>query len=69
MRTTLNIDAELLDALMGFSKAASKSDAVNQAIAEFVRRRKLERLKQLSGELRLDENWDDLRRLEQAEAP
>ncbi|MFB6272533.1 MAG: type II toxin-antitoxin system VapB family antitoxin [Salinibacter sp.] len=69
MRTTLNVDAELLDALMGLSKATSKSDAVNQAIAEYVRRRKLERLKQLSGELRLDENWDDLRRLEQAESP
>lgn len=68
MRTTLNVDEELLEVLMRLSGTASKSEAVNLAIAEYVRRRKIDQLKRLSGELSLEENWQELRDLERAES-
>lgn len=64
MRTTLDLDEQLIRELMDATAAKTKTDAIHQAAAELIRRKKLERLKSLSGKLHLDLDWN---KLEQAE--
>lgn len=67
MRTTLNVDEDLLDAAVRITGAATKGKAVNEALREFVRRRSRELLLGLEGQVEVDETWKSLRRLEVAE--
>jgi len=60
MRTTLNLDDTLIKELMATTKAKTKTDAINQALADFVRRRKLQRLKALSGKIHFDLGWQEM---------
>ena len=57
MRTTLNLDDRLLAELMRVTEAKTKTDAIEQAMADLVRRKKLDKLKSLSGKIRLRLNW------------
>ena len=57
MRTTLNLDDRLLAELMRVTEAKTKTDAIQQAMADLVRRKKLDKLKSLSGKIRLRFNW------------
>ena len=57
MRTTLNLDDQLLTELMRVTEAKTKTDAIQEAMADLVRRKKLEKLKALSGKIRLQSNW------------
>ena len=64
MRTTLDLDEKLIRKLMDVTAAKTKTDAIHQAAAELIRRKKLDRLKSLSGTIQLDLDW---KRLEAAE--
>lgn len=64
MRTTMRLNGELLEELMAITGARTKTEAIHLAIREFVRRRKLEGLKALSGKIRLADNWQDLEEIE-----
>ena len=64
MRTTLDIDQELLEELLRVTKERSKSRAVNRALREYLRRLRLEELRQMSGEVELREDWEELREME-----
>lgn len=64
MRTTLNLDEELIKELMKVTGAKTKVEAIHLAISEFIRRKKLEGLKALSGKIRIAENWQELEELE-----
>lgn len=64
MRTTLDLDEKLIRKLMDVTAAKTKTDAIHQAAAELIRRKKLEQLKSLSGTIHLDLDW---KRLEAAE--
>lgn len=72
MRTTLNLDDHVMDELLRLATADTKTQAVTQAIQEYVRRKQLEELRQLRGRLPLRTNWRqcergelrDLKRLE-----
>ena len=68
MRTTLNLSANLLDELMKVTGSRTKTDAIEEAIREFVYRRKIEKLKSLSGKIMLTSNWQELRDMELDEA-
>lgn len=68
MRTTLNLSDDLLNELMKVSGSRTKTDAIEEAIQEFVRRKKIERLKNLSGKIALTDNWQKLRDMELDEA-
>ena len=57
MRTTLNLDEELLDELMRVTEAKTKTDAIHQAMTDLIRRKKLDKLKSLSGKIRLRPDW------------
>ncbi|WHZ14499.1 MAG: hypothetical protein OJF52_001337 [Nitrospira sp.] len=58
MRTTLNLDEALLKDLMDVTSAKTKTDAIHQAISDLIRRKKLEKLKALSGRVRLASDWE-----------
>ena len=57
MRTTLEIDDGLLDDVVKLSGEKNRRKAVNAALAEYVRRRKLQDLRKLIGTLDLDDDW------------
>ncbi len=57
MRTTLNLDEELVRDLMKVTEAKTKTEAIHQAISEAIRRRKLDQLKSLSGKVRVAADW------------
>lgn len=67
MRTTLNIRDEIVADVMRLTGAPTRSAAVNQALAEWLRRARLVRLKALRGKLTLDIDIDELRGRELAE--
>jgi Arc/MetJ family transcription regulator len=64
MRTTLNLDDDLIRDLMETTKAKTKTEAIHQAIKSFLRRRRIEGLLALEGKIHLDLDW---RRLEEEE--
>jgi predicted transcriptional regulator len=54
MRTTVTIEKDTIDELMEATNARSKAMAVREAIAEYIRRRKIDRSKSLKGTLEFD---------------
>ena len=64
MRTTMILDEGLLKELMAVTGAKTRTEAIHLAISEFIRRRKRDGLKDLSGKIRLAENWQDLEEVE-----
>jgi Arc/MetJ family transcription regulator len=64
VRTTLDIDAQLMEAVVRLSGKRTKAAAVEAALEEYVRQRRKELLLGLPGRVRLEENWRDLREAE-----
>lgn len=58
MATNLSIDTKLLDEALSISGFKTKKDTVNQALKEFVQRRKQREIATLFGELPHDQNYD-----------
>ena len=54
MRTTFNLNEKLTRELMNVTAAKTKADAIHQAAEAMIRRKKLDRLKFLTGTLSLD---------------
>lgn len=67
MRTTLSLDDRLIKELMEVTGAKTKTEAIHLAISEFIRRKKLEGLKALSGKIHIADNWQELEELEMKE--
>ncbi|HMS83697.1 MAG TPA: type II toxin-antitoxin system VapB family antitoxin [Nitrospira sp.] len=64
MRTTLDLDEKLIRQLMDVTAAKTKTEAIHQAAAEMIRRKKLDQLKSLSGTIHLDLDWKRLEAVE-----
>jgi len=64
MRTTMNLDDKLIKELMAVTGARTKTEAIHLAISEFIRRKKLEGLKALSGKIRIADNWQEMEEVE-----
>lgn len=64
MRTTLNIDEKLLEYVLCETGEKDKGRAVNAALAEFVRLRRLDALRELRGKIDIVDNLDELKELE-----
>jgi Arc/MetJ family transcription regulator len=60
VRTTLNLDENLLKEVMTITGAKTKTQAIHLAMAEFIRQRRLEGLKTLSGKIHLNLDWREL---------
>ncbi len=60
MRATISLDDHLIKELMDVTGAKTKTEAIHLAISEFIRRKKLEGLKALSGKVRIGHRWQEL---------
>jgi Arc/MetJ family transcription regulator len=64
MRTTIHIEDGLFADLMRLTQAATKTQAVRDALKEFIRLRRKEELLALRGRLDIEDNWRQLRESE-----
>lgn len=67
MRTTLDIDARLMEEAVSLSGERTKAAAVEAALREYVRLRRKELLLGLPEKITLKENWRELREAELGE--
>ena len=58
MATNLAIDNELLNAALEISGLKSKKDTINQALSEFIKRRKTAEIINLFGTIEYDSSYD-----------
>jgi Arc/MetJ family transcription regulator len=58
MATNLSIDHNLLEEALDISGLKTKKDTVNQALKEFIQRRKQRQIIDLFGKLPADDNYD-----------
>ena len=64
MRATFTIDNDKLDSLMKETKSKSKASAVKIAIDEYLRRKKIEKIKSMKGKLEFSMTADEIRHRE-----
>ena len=64
MRTTLDLNEELISELLKVTEAKTKTEAIHLAISELIRRRKLEKLKSLSGKIQIDLDRKTMKKVE-----
>jgi len=64
MRSTVTIEKKVLDELVQESGQRSKASAVKVAISEFLRQKKIEKIKAMKGKLKFDKTAWELRHYE-----
>ena len=64
MRATVTIEKSRLDILMKETKSKSKASAVKIAIDEYLRRKKIEKIKSMKGRLEFTMTADEIRHRE-----
>ncbi len=64
MRATFDIDEKLLDEVTKITGEKRKSKALNKALEEYVRRKKIDELWEMAGKMDLLDNWYELRHME-----
>ncbi len=57
MRTTINVNDELINDLMKRTKSRTKTQAIVTAIREYLKRTAIEELISLSGKIDIDPDW------------
>lgn len=61
MRSTVTLEKGILDKLVQETGLKSKASAVKFVITEYLRRRKIEKIKSMKGKLKFDLTADELR--------
>jgi hypothetical protein len=61
MRSTVTLEKERLDELVYETGAKSKAAAVKEAVSEYLRRKKIERIMSMKGKLEFDMTADEIR--------
>lgn len=64
MRATVTIEKDALDALVKETKSGSKASAVRIAIDDYLRRKKIEKIRSMKGRLNFDMTADEIRHRE-----
>jgi hypothetical protein len=64
MRATVTIEKDKLDMLMKETKSRSKASAVKIAINEYLKKKKIEKIKSMKGKLDFDMTADEIRHRE-----
>ena len=64
MRATFTIDNDKLDSLMKETKSKSKASAAKIAIDEYLKRKKIEKIKSMKGKLEFNMTADEIRHRE-----
>lgn len=57
MRTTINVDDAIVEDIIELTTAKTKTAAVNQALADYVRLKRKELLLSLPGKIKIDVDW------------
>jgi Arc/MetJ family transcription regulator len=68
MRTTVTLGDDVAQDLMTLTSARTRTEAVNEALKDWVRWKKIDRLRSLRGKLAIDGDWESLRAAEVDEA-
>jgi Arc/MetJ family transcription regulator len=68
MRTTLNINDNIIKMVLELTGAKNRSQAVNKVLEAYVQEKQIEKLLKLKGKLHLENNWKELREMELDEA-
>jgi len=61
MRATVSIEKDILDALIKETKTRSKASAVRVAVEDYLRRKKIEKIRAMKGKLKFDMTADEIR--------
>lgn len=64
MRSTITIDKKLMDELVQETGLKSKASATKTVIAEYLRHKKIEKIKAMKGKLKFDKTAEELRHYE-----
>ena len=64
MRATVSIEKDSLDALIRETKTRSKASAVRVAVDDYLRRKKIEKIRAMKGKLKFDMTADEIRHRE-----
>jgi len=64
MRATVTIEKEKLDKLLRESKSKSKASAVRTAIDEYLKAKRIEKIKSMKGKLEFDMDAEEIRHRE-----
>ena len=64
MRTTINIQDDLMQALLTHTKAKTKTKAIELSIREYLEKKSIENIVALSGTINIDSDWQ---KMEEAE--
>ena len=64
MRTTLNIDEDLIEKVVKATGEKSKSKAIDKALKEFLKRKAIDELRAMAGKVDIEDNWRELEELE-----
>ena len=67
MRTSLNIDDDMLFDVMKETGKDNRSEAIRIALAAFLKQQKKNKILALRGKVDIEDNWQQLRELEKAE--
>lgn len=64
MRTTLNIDDDLIQEVMRFTKSENRSEAIRIALKSYIRQQELRQIRAMRGTMDIDDSWRELRALD-----
>jgi len=64
MRATVTIEKDRLDILLKETKSKSKASAVKVAIDDYLKKKKIEKIKSMRGKLEFDMTADEIRHRE-----
>ncbi len=60
MRTTINIQDDLMEALLVQTKAKTKTKAIELSIREYIEKKSIENIVALSGKINIDSDWQKM---------
>ena len=64
MRTTINIQDDLMEALLTHTKAKTKTRAIELSIREYIEKQSIEDIVSLSGKITIDSDWQAMEEAE-----
>jgi len=64
MRATVTIEKNILDSILRETHAKSKTSAVKIVIDDYLRRKKIEKIKSMKGKLEFDKSAEEIRHYE-----
>jgi Arc/MetJ family transcription regulator len=60
MRTTINIQDDLMEALLAQTKAKTKTKAIELSVREYIEKKSIENIVALSGKINVDSDWQKM---------